>query len=70
MRSPTIQDFRPGTRYQMKSTFGDGTVKTRKQFDKDKWVDCIFTESERPYIERMLSGRNAENGLLGLRIEE
>jgi hypothetical protein len=63
----TIYDFVEGFEYQMKSTFGDGTVKTKQQYDDAEWIDCVYYEGERPYIERMLNGKNAMNGLLGLR---
>lgn len=67
MRDLTIDDFKEGFKYQMKERFSDGTVKTQEDYDNAKWIDCIYTEAERPYIERMLNGKNAKNGLLGLR---
>lgn len=65
---PTIDDFKEGTKYQMKERFMDGTVKTQEDYDKAKWVDCVFTEGDRPYVERALTGRNADKGLCGIRL--
>lgn len=64
----TINDFKEGTPFQMKERFMDGTVKTQEDYDKAKWIDCIFTEGDRPYMERALTGRNAANGLCGIRL--
>lgn len=67
MSKLAIEDFVEGFKYQMKETFGDGTVKTQEQYNKAKWIDCTYTEKEKPYIERMINGKNASNGLSGLR---
>lgn len=64
----TIEDFYDGMKYEMKENFGDGTVKTRQQYDAADWVGCVYNSEDKPYIERMLNGRNAQNGLLGLRL--
>ncbi len=65
--TPTISEFVEGFEYEMKETFMDGTVKTQQQFDNAKWVKRVFYEAERPYVERALTGRNAENNLCGIR---
>lgn len=67
MKDLSISDFVEGFKYQMKSTFGDGTVKNQHDYDSAEWIDCVFYEGERPYIYRILNGKNAENGLMGLR---
>lgn len=59
--------FKEGFEYEMKETFGDGTVKTQEDYDNAKWIKCTYTEDARPYIERMLQGKNMSNGLIGLR---
>ena len=66
----SIDDFKPGMKYQIKERFSDGTVKSQEDYDNAEWLDRFYHESERPYIERMINGRNAQNGLLGLRIDE
>jgi len=63
----TLSDFVEGFRYQMKERFSDGTVKTREDYDNAKWIDCVFTEGDMPYIKRIFNGKNAASGLFGLR---
>ena len=65
-----IHNFKPGTKYLMKSGFSDGTVKTPKDYDDAEWIEQVYQAEEKPYIERMLNGKNAQNGLLGLRLVE
>lgn len=67
MKDLTIEDFVEGFEYQAKREFSDGTVKTQEHYDKAEWIDCTYMPTDKPYIERMLNGRNAANGLLGLR---
>lgn len=68
-RIPTIDDFEIGTQYEMKEGFTDGTVKTQEDYDNAKWIPMIIiSDHELPYIERALTGRNAQKGLCGIRI--
>ena len=64
---PKIEDFHIGFEYEEKENFMDGTVKTKEQYEKSKWVIRIFESGDLPYIERSLTGKNAENGLFGIR---
>lgn len=66
---PDISDFTEGFEYEMKESFMDGTVKTQKEFDNAKWIKQVFYEGERPYVERALSGKNANNNLCGIRVK-
>lgn len=56
--SPTIQ---------VKERFLDGTVKTKEDYDKAKWLPYEYTTGDDPYLERALFGRNSKNGLCGIR---
>jgi hypothetical protein len=67
--TPTIEEFHVGFEYEMKATFGDGTVKTKQQFDAMPWEPRICSTGSLPYIERALYGKNAENGLCGIRVK-
>lgn len=69
-RTIQLSDFVEGFEYQMKSRFGDGTVKSQKDYDNAEWIDCIYTKNLFPYIERMFTGKNNENNLLGLRFKQ
>lgn len=62
-----IDDFKPGFKYQMKRGFSDGSVKTQQQYNDSEWIDCEFKDGDMPYINRIFNGKNAKNGLLGLR---
>ena len=64
--TPSIEEFHVGFEYEMKQTFGDGTVKTQEQFDNTEWTKDVCTAGI-VYIERMLHGKNAENGICGIR---
>lgn len=67
--TPELEEFYClGFEYQSKEGFQDGTVKTKEQFDSAKWVDDVVdNEYDFPYINRALNGKNAENGLCGIR---
>ena len=67
--TPTIENFSEGTIYEQIPTFTDGTVKSQKEFDNGVWEKRVFTKGDRPYINRALTGRNAENGRCGIRME-
>ena len=67
--TPTIEEFYVGFEYEMKERFTDGTVKTQEDFDNAKWIKSIFKVGDCPYIERVLNGRNSENGLCGIRVK-
>jgi len=66
--TPTIEEFHVGFEYEMKEGFTDGTVKTQENFDKAKWESRVC-DSGIMYIERALQGRNAKNGLCGIRVK-
>tara|TARA_B110000259_G_scaffold180817_1_gene222011 strand:+ start:552 stop:1001 length:450 start_codon:yes stop_codon:yes gene_type:complete len=63
---PTIEELHVGFKYQMKQNFQDGTVKTQQQYDDAEWVPRTVGV-DIVYIERALTGENAENGLCGIR---
>ncbi len=67
--TPTIDEFHVGFEYEVKSTFTDGTVKTQQDFEDNEWVKKISDVGDSPYIERALTGRNAENGICGIRVK-
>ena len=67
--TPSIDEFFQGFEYEIKETFGDGTVKTQEQYDASKWVKEKYSGNMFPYIDRALSGRNAENGRCGIRVK-
>jgi len=67
--TPDISEFYFGFEYEMKERFGDGTVKTQEEYDKAKWIERITGSQDSPYIERMLFGKNADNGLCGVRVK-
>jgi len=67
--TPTIEEFHLGFEFEQKERFGDGTVKTKEDFDNAKWISRIMELGESPYIERMISGRNALNGICGIRVK-
>jgi len=66
---PEISEFHVGFEYEKKYGFSDGTVKTKEQYDLATWNKEIFLNGFAPYIERSLTGRNAENGLCGIRVK-
>ncbi len=57
----------PFMEYEMKATFGDGTVKTQEQFDKQEWIKQNVYQD--PYIERTLNGRNPHNHPPAIRVK-
>lgn len=59
-------DFKIGDIYLYKSTFLDGTVKTKEDFDKHSWNISVVTEEDIPYIERAINGKNSQNNLRGV----
>lgn len=67
--TPEISEFHVGFEYEEKERFGDGTVKTKEDFDNANWIKKSMEIGELPYIERMLSGRNAINGICGVRVK-
>lgn len=68
--TPDLSEFHIGFEYQMKETFGDGTVKTKEQFDNAKWIEATINSLNcLPYVERTLVGKNSINGLCGIRVK-
>lgn len=67
--TPTIEEFHVGFEYEMKRSFGDGTVKSQEEFDSAEWEKEITTLSGDPYIHRALTGKNAENNRCGIRVK-
>lgn len=67
--TPTIEEFHVGFEYEQKESFGDGTVKTKEDFDNANWIKKYMEIGELPYVERMLNGRNALNGICGIRVK-
>lgn len=64
------EDFKPGTLYQIKEGFDDGTIKTKSEYYNAKWVDKTFNEADRPKVESMLNGVNTKAGLCGIRLKD
>ena len=52
--------------YLYKQGFLDGTVKTREEFDSAEWELDRLTHSDKAYIDRSVSGVNAQNGFRGV----
>lgn len=52
--------------YLYKQGFLDGTVKTREEFDSAEWELDRLTHSDKAYIDRAVSGVNAQNGFRGV----
>lgn len=69
-RPLSISSFREGVRYRFKEGFLDGTIKTVAEYGNANWCNSTYTETDRPYIERALTGKNAENGLCGIQLIE
>lgn len=65
--TPEISEFHVGFEFEEKERFGDGTVKTKEDFSNANWIKKSMEIGELYYIERMLSGRNALNGICGIR---
>lgn len=67
---PSIEEFCVGFEYQSAQRFMDGTVKTKEDFDNAVWENNVFVNQyDLPYVQRALSGRNAENGFCGIRVK-
>lgn len=67
--TPEISEFHVGFEFESKTRAYDGTVKTKEQFDNEDWEYDICSVGDLPYIERALTGRNAENALCPLRVK-
>lgn len=67
--TPEIEEFRVGFEFEYKETFLDGTVKSKEQYDKAKWIKSICWTESMPYIERTLTGKNFNNYLVGVRVK-
>lgn len=67
--TPSIEEFHVGFEYEMKQGFMDGTVKSQEDFDLAIWEKRKTTIGELVYIERALTGKNAQNGLCGIRVK-
>lgn len=67
--TPIIDEFHVGFEFETKDGFQDGTVKTQQDYDKSEWIKKIFKVGDSPYIERVLNGKNADNGLCGIRVK-
>lgn len=66
--TPEIEEFHVGFEFECKESFLDGTVKTLEDFNNSKWVKQTCG-SAIMYVERALIGRNAKNGLSGVRVK-
>lgn len=66
--TPTLEEFTVGFEYECLSGFMDGTVKTNDDFNNATWTTRKATIGELVYIERALTGKNAQNGLCGIRV--
>lgn len=64
---PTLEDCKQNL-VEVKRTFLDGTVKTKEDFDSQPWLPYKYVKGDDPYLESALNGRNAENGICGIRL--
>lgn len=67
--TPELSEFHIGFEFEVKERFFDGTVKTKADFDDALWVSQKCESGDFPYIERALLGKNAQNGLCGMRVK-
>ena len=67
--TPKINEFFIGFEYESKENFQDGTVKSQEQFDTARWIKEIFSNGDSPYVNRALSGKNADNNRCGIRVK-
>lgn len=67
--TPELEEFHVGFEYESLSGFTDGTVKTQEDYNFAKWNTVKFKCGELPYIDRVLNGKNAQNGLCGIRVK-
>ncbi len=67
--TPELEEFHVGFEFESKRGAYDGTVKTKEQFDNEKWQYDFCSEGEFPYIERALTGTNSKNGLCHIRVK-
>lgn len=67
--TPTIEEFHIGFEYEYKSTFLDGTVKSKTDYNNAQWIKGIFTLNNFMYIERALTNANNINCNCGIRIK-
>lgn len=67
--TPTIEEFHVGFEYEMKSTFGDGTVKTIENYNNAQWDKCIYTLKTFPYVDRIMNGNNPNNLPSAIRVK-
>ena len=57
--TPKIEEFHVGFEYEIKATFGDGTVKTQQEYDDAEWQKQIYSLRSFPYVDRTMTGENS-----------
>lgn len=67
--TPDLSEFHVGFEYEMKSRFGNGTVKTLEDYNKSEWEKHIFSIGEFPYVERTMNGMNPHNHPPAIRVK-
>ena len=67
--TPELEEFHHGFKYEMKSRFGNGTIKTKEDFDNADWEEFICSSNTFPYLERILNGGNSKNLPPALRVK-
>jgi len=68
--TPFLEEFHVGFEYEYKSTFLDGTVKTKEQFEANPWNKGVIKSLyDLVYVERVLNGANFKNSLSGIRVK-
>lgn len=67
--TPSIEEFHVGFEYEMKATFGDGTVKTKEQYDNAEWIKQEYTLRSFPYVDRTMTGKNSESLPSAIRVK-
>jgi len=68
--TPNLEEFHVGFEYDALDGFLDGTLKSTSDYRNSKWNKNIVTNlNDLPFIDRALTGMNAENGLKGITVK-
>ena len=68
--TPDVSEFHVGFEYDALDGFLDGTLKSTSDYRNSKWNKNIVTNlNDLPFIDRALTGMNAENGIKGITVK-